>query len=303
MTEQTGNRNRVRNRWGKINLSALWTYLLALLLIVIVLFPLAWSVSSSLKGFEEQYKSPHLLIPENPTLLNYQWLFSKLPNFPRQLMNSFIVTLTSVALTAFLATMAGYGFARIEFRGRDLLFYTVIASMFIPRSGGLMAQYELMSFLKLRNLPGIILAFSAALPVAIFIMRQTFLAIPRELEESAFIDGATTWHVFRSIALPLSTSGLIVICILKFVEVWGDYLFTLTMLDEPEHFTAAVGVAIVKSFISVDTVGSGSGANVSIAPDGVLGAANVVVMTPVVLLYIFMQKWFVRGLTEGALKM
>lgn len=290
-------------RRKRIGLGTLVLYALALLLIVIVLFPLVWSVSSSLKGYAEQYRAPHLLIPQEPTLLNYQWLFSKLPYFPRQLLNSFIVTGSSVLLTALLATMAGYGFARIDFRGRDLLFYTVVVSMFIPRSGGLMAQYELLSFLHLRNIPGLILAFASVLPISIFIMRQTFLAIPRELEESAFIDGANTWQVFWRIALPLSASGVIVVCILKFVEVWGDYLFTLTMLDDPSQFTAAVGVAIVKSFISVDTVGTGTGATVSMAPDGVLGAANVVVMMPVVLLYIFMQKWFVRGLTEGALKM
>lgn len=279
------------------------TYLLSLVLIFVILFPIAWSISASLKGYAEQYRAPHLLIPEEPTIMNYVWLFSKLPNFPRQLFNSFLVTLSSVALTGVLATMAGYGFARIEFRGRELLFFTLIVSMFIPRSGGLMAQYELLNFLRLRNIPGLILAFSAVLPVSIFIMRQTFLSIPKELEESAFIDGASTWQTFWRIVLPLGTSGLIVICILKFVEVWGDYLFTLTMIDEPQQFTAAVGVAIVRSFISVESVGTGTGATVSIAPDGVLGAANVVTMLPVVLLYIVMQKWFVRGLTEGALKM
>ncbi len=289
-----------KRRW---HVGSILVNLLAFALMFIVLFPLAWSIGSSLKGYEEQYTHPHLLIPQDPTLWNYRWLFTKLPQFPRQLLNSFIVTGSAVFLNAFLATMAGYGFARIDFRGRDLLFYAIVISMFLPRSGALMAQYELLSFLRMRTIPGLILLFAAALPISIFIMRQTFLSIPRELEESAYIDGASTWQVFLRLALPLSASGVIVICILKFVEVWGDYLLTLTILDDPLQFTAAVGVAIVRSFITTESSSATSGATTTIAPDGVLGAANVVTMLPVVVLYILMQKWFVRGLTEGALKM
>lgn len=286
-----------------VDFGKLAVYCLALLLIFLVLFPLAWSVGASFKGYEEQYTAPHLLIPRDPTLLNYQWLFTKLPQFPRQLLNSFIVTGSAVLLNAFLAMMAGFGFARINFRGRELIFYLVIVSMFIPRTGALMAQYELLSFLQLRNLPGLILTFAAALPISMFIMRQTFLSIPHELEEAAYIDGATIWQVFWHIALPLSVSGVIVISILKFVDVWGDYLLTLTILDDPMQFTAAIGVAIVRSFITTEATSSSSGASIAIAPNGVLGAANMLTMFPVVLLYILMQKWFVRGLTEGALKM
>jgi ABC-type glycerol-3-phosphate transport system permease component len=294
-----------RSRYDRLqrHLSNLIIYALACILILIVVFPLAWSVGASLKGIEEQYIRPQAIFPERPTLLNYEFLFAKLPNFPRQLVNSFVLTISAVVLNAFLSTLAGYGFARLNFRGRDTIFYLIIISMFIPRSGGLMAQYELLNFMRLRSLLGLTLVFASALPVSMFIMRQTFLSIPKELEESAFMDGANTWQVFRSIALPLCASGLIVVCILKFVEVWGDYLLTLTILDDPARFTAAVGVAVVRSFINVESVGTSSGATVSIAPDGVLGAANIVTMTPVVLLYIFMQKWFVRGLTEGALKM
>jgi ABC-type glycerol-3-phosphate transport system permease component len=278
-------------------------YIGAIVVIVVVVFPLLWSVSSSLKSFREIYRSPRARIPKEPTLENYRFLLYRLPNFPRQLVNSFVVTIGSVLLTVVLATTSGYGFARIRFRGRDLLFYSVIVSMFIPRSGGLMAQFELMAFLNLRNsLVGLILAFAAGLPVSMFIMRQAFLSIPHELEESAAIDGATTIQTFYSIALPMAASSLVVVSILKFVQVWGDYLFTLTMIDDQTKYTAAIGVAIVKSFVQPDATSSAHGTAVSIAPQGVMGAANVVVMLPVVILYILLQRWFVRGLTEGILK-
>jgi multiple sugar transport system permease protein len=278
-------------------------YLTAALLLVVILFPFVWSVGSSFKDFRETFRAPLRVVPKNPTLDNYDFLFFRLTAFPTQVLNSFLVTFGAVALTAFLATAMGYGFARIDFRGRDLIFYAVIISMFIPRSGGLMAQYELMDFLRLRNsLIGLILAFASGLPVSMFIMRQTFLYIPHELEDAAHIDGCNTWQTFWRVALPMCTSGLVVVCILKFVEVWGDYLFTLTMVDDAAKFTAAVGVAIVKSFVVPDATSSAHGQSMPVAPQGVLAAANLVVMAPVVLLYVALQKWFVRGLTEGVLK-
>jgi multiple sugar transport system permease protein len=287
----------------RVDWRAVVIYALTGVLMVVVLFPMAWVFSSSFKGFEEIYQHARRMIPKEPTMSNYVFLFEKLPNFPRQLVNSFIVTGGAVALTALLSTMMGYGFARINFKGRDLLFYTVIVSMFIPRSGGLMAQFELMDFLGLRDsLIGLILAFGAGLPVSMFIMRQSFLYIPRELEDAAAIDGASVWQTFWKLALPMCTSGLVVVCILKFVQVWGDYLFTLTMLDSEEKFTAAVGVAIVRSFVGFRSGVSPDGLEAPIAPLGVLSSASIIVMIPVIALYVALQKWFVRGLLEGVLK-
>ncbi len=184
---------KLATRRFRIRYDRVLIYFCVALLIIVVLFPMVWALSSSFKGFREIYRYARNLIPREPTLDNYRFLFFKLPNFPRQLLNSFIVTFGSVLLTVVMALTTGYGFARIDFRGRDALFYAVIVSMFIPRSGGLMAQYELMDFLGLRNsLIGLILAFGAGLPIPMFIMRQAFLSIPRELEESAAIDGATT---------------------------------------------------------------------------------------------------------------
>lgn len=289
---------KLRVKWRNLVI-----YVLALGLVVFVVFPLLWAFSSSFKDFQEVFQNARRLIPERPVLDNYIFLFEKLPYFPRQIVNSLIVTSGTVLLVAFLATMMGYGFARVDFRGRDLLFYSVIVSMFVPRSGGLMAQYELMDFLHLRDsLLGLILAFAAGLPVPMFIMRQSFLYVPRELEDAAEIDGCSTWQVFWKVALPMCTSGLVVVCILKFVQVWGDYLFTMTMIDSEEKFTAAVGVAVVRSFVGHRMGEVAEAANAPIAPDGVLAAAAIVVMAPVVLLYLVLQKWFVRGLTEGILK-
>jgi ABC-type glycerol-3-phosphate transport system permease component len=155
-----------------------------------------------------------------------------------------------------------------------------------------------MDFLGLRNsLIGLILAFGAGLPVPLFVMRQNFLKIPREIEESAYIDGANTWQVLWKIALPMASSGLMVVAILKFVQVWGNYLFVLTMLDRQEKFLVSVSIAIIQTLAGDRMLDYEEliGQNVS-------AAAYMTVMLPVVVIYLLLQKWFVRGLREGVLK-
>ncbi|UCD57801.1 MAG: carbohydrate ABC transporter permease, partial [Candidatus Hydrogenedentota bacterium] len=206
-------------------------YLIVAAILLWSLFPVLYAFVTSIKTVKEIYTQPYRLIPENPTFLPYKYILLLSPTFPRQMLNSIIVALGSVLLTVLMATMGGYSFSRLDWRLRDLVFYSFIVCMFIPRAGTLMAQYELMEFLHLRNsLVGLILAFGAGLAVPIFVMRQTFLNIPRELEESAYIDGAGTWTVMWRIAVPLSTGGMLVVAILKFVQVWGNYLFVLTMI-------------------------------------------------------------------------
>ena len=146
-------------------------------------------------------------------------------------------------IQVFCSALAGYAFARMRFWGRDFIFIAIIVSMFVSRAGGLMALYELMTFLKLRNsLFGLILLFAAGLPAAIFIMRQAFLAIPQEVEESAFIDGASWWQTFGRIALPLATSAMVIIGTLSFVGVWSDYIIMYTMIDRDPQLTISVGI-------------------------------------------------------------
>ena len=160
-----------------------------------------------------------------------------------------------------------------------------------------MATYELMDALNLRNSHlGLMLLFPSPISVALFIMRQSFLAVPRELEESAMIDGANVWQVFLRIALPMVQSAMIVVAIFEFVYVWGDYLFTFTLIDRPEMYTISVAIKQVTGWFTlfVSSAFSTYGAD---------NAAFMVAIAPVVLVYVLMQRWFVRGLQEGILKM
>lgn len=273
---------------------------IALLMVVFVcLFPVYWTLISSLKGRAEIFESNPSLWVKQPTLENYKWVLTQRHTsmIPLNLLNSFKVAFGSIAVQLFVVTLAGYAFARLDFRGRDAIFYSLILMMFVPQAGGLMATYELMDALGLRNSHlGLMLLFPSPISVALFIMRQSFLAMPRELEESAMIDGANVWQIFTRIALPMVQSAMIVVAIFEFVYVWGDYLFTFTLIDRPELYTISVAIKQVTGWFTlfVSSAFSTYGAD---------NAAFTVAIIPVVLVYVLMQRWFVRGLQEGILKM
>jgi multiple sugar transport system permease protein len=265
----------------------------------ICLLPVIWTVSSSLKNREELYMVTPSLIPRQPTLANYTWLLTRadMSRLPLNMWNSLKVSMGAVIIQCITATMAGFAFARLEFRGRDLFFYLLIMLMFIPRAGGLMALYELMEFLHLRNSHlGLMLLFPSAISVALFVMRQNFLGIPRELEEAAIIDGASTWRLFWDVDVPFVRGGIAVVAIWEFIYVWGEYLITLTMIDFPELETVSLAVTKLQGWAAHFT-------STLLAGYGAESAAYVVAMLPVITVFVLLQNWFVRGLSEGILKL
>ncbi len=230
---------QLRGRLGGAVAARIVLYLLLLFFVV----PLVWTVSASLKSRDELYKATPSLITLHPTLINYTYALRTLHDFGFLYRNSIIVTVGAVLLQTSLATLAGYGFARLRFRGRDLIFYTMVLLIFVPKAGGLMVQYELMNFLGLRNsLTGLIVAFSAGLALPIFIMRQAFLHLPSDFEDAAALDGCNRFQTFRFIMLPMVTGAMVVVALFEFIRVWGDYLFTLTMLDDQKKFTLGIGM-------------------------------------------------------------
>ena len=283
---------------------ALWllrNWILALVLFFIfawTFLPILWTVSMSFKGVIELYTMPARLIPHEPSLDNYRWMFEYLPKLPLYFKNSIITTLGAVGVRTFCAALMGYAFARLDFKGRDLIFYSLIVAMFVPRAGGLMARYELMHSLHLRNsLFGLVLLFAADLSVPLFIMRQNFLSMPSEIEDAARIDGAGRWRLFLEIAIPFAASGMLVVAILTFVGVWGEYLTTITMIDDQNLYTLGVGLAMF------DTGGAEMmQAEASVSQQGIKSAGYLLASIPAIVLYITMQKYFVKGLTEGAIK-
>ena len=264
----------------------LWAWLFLFLL------PVVWTISSSLKNRSELYQATPSLITLAPTGANYEFALKRLRNFGDLYRNSIVVTLGSVIVQTTLATLAGYGFSRIRFRGRDLIFYTMLLLIFVPRNVALTAQYEVMNSLGLRNTHlGLILAFSAGLAVPTFIMKQAFSGIPQEFEDAAKIDGCNRFQSFWYIMMPTVTGAMVVVAIFEFIRVWGEYLFTLTMLDDQRKFT--LGIGLVQQFAQ-STIEVGE-----FTSYGAQSAAYIMAAAPVVLFFLGLQRWFVRGLLSG----
>lgn len=263
--------------------------------------PIIWMISTSLKDRLGFAQHPASLIPRNPTLVNYRYALTAVDNLPTYMKNSFILAIGTALVQVFVASLAGYAFARMRFRGRDIILVALIISIFVPRSGGLMALYELMSFLHLRNnLFGLILLFAANVPVPIFIMRQAFLSVPKEIEEAAILDGASWFRVYRQIALPLAAGGMVIVATLAFIAAWSDYLVTFTMIDLDSQMTISVGIQKVlansyQTALTPQFRGQLSGETAD-------AAMLLIATVPVILFYALLQRWFMRGLTEGAVK-
>jgi len=269
----------------------------------VVLLPILWLLSSSFKNAEQFYNHPSELLPRSISLVNYQYMFTAIQSLPVYMTNSFLLAFGVTAIQVFCAALAGYAFARMTFRGRDIIFLMIVISMFVPRGGGLMALYELMNFLKLRNsLFGMILLFGSHLPIPIFIMRQAFLSIPKEIEESAMIDGASRWQIFWRIALPLATSAMVIVATLAFVGVWSDFLITFTMIDRDSQLTISVGIRKVLTSGYETATANVPELRGQFASEAADAAMLLFSAFPVILIYALLQRWFMKGITEGAIK-
>jgi multiple sugar transport system permease protein len=293
---------REKSRWEKVRKSAWPMHLVMIVALIITFLPIIWMISTSFKsriGFAEH---PASLFPHDFTLVNYRYMLTAVDNLPTYMRNSFILAIGTAVIQVVVASLAGYAFARMRFAGRDLILVALMISMFVPRSGGLMALYELMAFLHLRNnLGGLVLLFAANVPIPIFIMRQAFLAVPKEIEEAAILDGASWFRVYRQIALPLAVGGMVIVGTLAFIAAWSDYLVTFTMIDLDSQMTLSVGIqkVLANSYQSALTPQFRGELTGETADAAMLLTATL----PVVIFYALLQRWFMRGLTEGAVKL
>ncbi|MBN1400553.1 MAG: carbohydrate ABC transporter permease [Anaerolineae bacterium] len=271
--------------------------MMALFIVAAVcLLPILWVTSSSLKLREELYQATPSLLVRNPSLENYRFILRELPEIPQMFKNALVLCALVVVGKLVLATLAAYPLARMDFPARDAIFLVFILSIFIPRAGGLMATYELLDFLKLRNsIPGLALYWCGHLTTPLFIMRQTFLSIPREIEDAAYIDGASTLQVILRIAVPMSATGMVVVVLNEFVFHWGEYLTAYTMIDDSSKYPIGVGIALVRGWGTTFT-------SQMTATYGAESAGYLLCIAPVIIVFILLQKWFIRGLAEGVLK-
>ncbi|MEV6285564.1 carbohydrate ABC transporter permease [Kribbella sp. NPDC051770] len=275
---------------SKLYLPKKWLWGIPLWILALAfLAPFAWMLSTALKQDIDAYKIPMQWIPDPFQWDNFKTVLvgetSVLPAFGR----SVFVAVLRVAGELLTATMAGYAFARMTFRGRDKLFLLYLATAIIPAQLLLVPRFIYFQKLGLYDTLWALILPGMFTVLGTFLMRQFFVAQPAEFAEAARMDGANEWQIFRRIYLPLATPVLSALGILAFVWSWNDYETPLVLISSPEHYTLPLGLT---NF--VDEQGS-------IAP-GLTMAASVVSIVPVLLVFVLLQRRFIAAMTHTGIK-
>lgn len=261
---------------------------LLVLFAIITLVPLYWMVVSSFKHQSEIFSLSTTWFPEQPTVDNYTGLFQE-TNFGRWLFNSIFVTAIATVLGIFLASMAGFAFAKYEFRAKRLLFWLALGSVSIPQIVTIIPIFSWFSRIGLTD-TYFVLAVPPAINVfAVFLLRQYITGLPDEMLESARIDGITEWGLYWRIVVPLIRPGMGAAAIFLWVGTWSAYLWPLIMVQSNEMFTLPLGLATMY-------------ANPWDLDYGRLMAGAVMSTLPITVAFLVMQEQFIAGLTQGAVK-
>lgn len=268
----------------------LW-YIIMILVSLVFCFPVLYLIFTGFKTPQETVAFPPTLIPKKWTLSAYEEGLSS-GIFSKYLLNSIFVSGMVVIGTVSSAALVGFGFARLRSRMKNFLFMLVLATMMIPSSVTLIPVYSIYSKIGWIDtyLPLIVPAFTGGGAFSIFLIKQFFEAIPNELVESSKIDGARWFTIFWKMFLPNSKPVLLVVIIFAFVNSWNDFFAPLIFLINPEKFTVAIGL---------NTFRNSYGAAMDIAP---LMAMATLSVLPILLLFVFAQKYFVQGITTTGLK-
>jgi multiple sugar transport system permease protein len=267
------------------------TFLVALLSLggLATIFPFIYMISTSLKGPVYVFELPPRLIPSSPTLRNFTSAWTS-NNFERYFLNSLGVTVVTTLLVVWLASMMAFAFARFEFMLKKPLYYLVIFFMIIPAMSLIVPQFILAARLKqVDQLSGLVLLYVAQnIPLSTFLLRGFLELIPKEIEEAALIDGASAWDVYWRILLPLSKPALATSAIFASLGAWDEYVWAFTIINSPEKRTLPVGIAAFHG--------------VHLSDWGLVFAASLIAVVPVIALFVALQKYFIKGITTGAIK-
>jgi multiple sugar transport system permease protein len=266
--------------------------LYALLIALTLLFvaPILWMFSTSLKPNYLTTRFPPQWIPQQPTFEGYATLMTTATETPvlRWFFNSVIAGSAHALLVVATSAMAAFALARMRFRGQKVLFAIVVATLFIPPITFLIPNYLIVdSFGWLDTLLAVIVP-SAAGAFGVFFLRQFFLSLPRELEEAAFIDGANTWQVFFRIILPLSKAPLATLALLSFLQNWNDFLWPFYVLFTPQNLVLAPGLSRLQNAFTTDYT--------------LIMTGGVLASIPVLIIYIFAQRYIIEGVSRSGLK-
>lgn len=264
-------------------------YLLAAGGAAVMVFPFLWMVSNAFKEHVFVIEYPPQLIPTNPSIGNFVRAWTS-NNFQLYFTNSAVVALTSTFFTVLFSAMMAYAFARFKFPGREALFFTILLVLMVPDMITIIPKFLLIKTLGLRNsLWGLILVYIAgSTSLNTFLLRGFFEQLPHELEEAMLIDGAGYFTIFLRMILPLSAPALVTVTIFSFLGHWDEFTWALTIIDDPLKRTLPIAIYSFQGQHGTEW--------------GLVFAAMIIALIPVLIIFITLQRYFVSGITAGAVK-
>ena len=267
-------------------------YLVAFLLALMFVTPFFWTVSISLKQIKELFQFPPLLLPETPQWGNYLEVWTRVP-FGLWVVNTVIIAVSSVLGTLLTSSLVAYSFARYKYPGRDIFFMATLSTMMLPAEVTIIPQY--LGFRELDMLdtlwPLIIPSWLGGGAFYIFLLRQFFMTIPRDLDDAARIDGANGFTIFWNILLPLARPALATVAVIAFIAHWDEFLRPLIYLNSPERFPLSLGLRYFNNK-----------GNETDPLDHLLMAAAIMVTVPCLILFFCTQRYFVKGVVTSGIK-
>ncbi|HEY8437243.1 MAG TPA: carbohydrate ABC transporter permease [Candidatus Limnocylindrales bacterium] len=280
-------RARRRPRARQLATNAGW-YIVLTAFAAVTVFPFLWMLLTSLKGPSDPIASvPPQLIPAHPTFQNYERVLNSLPVLSF-FQNSIIVSVAVTVLNVLVSAMAAYPLAKMRFRGREAIFYLLLATLIVPAQLTYIPSFILAvnTFHYYNTLPAVIIP-SLASAFNIFLMRQAFRGVPNDLIDAARVDGAGEWRIWWQVLLPIVRPSMAAVAIFTFVTSWNDFLWPSLMLHDRTQMTLPVGLAALQGFFSSDFRSIAAGVTMTVIP--------------ILLFFIVVQRYFVRGLA-GAVK-
>jgi multiple sugar transport system permease protein len=275
--------------WSRIQATGRGLAHVALFLVGILFFlPFFWLISTSLKELDQIFTMPPIWIPDPVRWQNYPEALGYFP-FLNQLRNTLVVAVSCVALTVVSSTFVAFSFSRLRWIGRDYLFYLVLSTMMLPYQVTMIPLFIIFRSLGWVNtlLPLIVPSLFGS-PFYIFLLRQFFLTLPRDLDDAATIDGCSEIGVLWYIVLPLSKAALATVALFQFLDSWNDFLGPLIYLNDPDKYTLSLGIQVFASTTGVQW--------------GWLMAVTTVLTVPVVVLFFFTQRTFIQGIALTGIK-
>jgi ABC-type glycerol-3-phosphate transport system permease component len=277
-------------RYRRVTIGTILRHVVLIVFMLVIVLPLAWVLLLSIKSIPDAYRPG--LWPQHFDFSHYTYALTNVPTLPRNMLNSVLVTSGTVVITTACAVLGGYALVHLKLAGRALVLALLVASMFFPtRVTSLIAIFETQRTLGLINsTAGLILPYvTLNLALSVFIMRGIFEQISHELVDAARIDGAGAWRTLLQVLLPLTRNGIVVVVMVNFVTAWGEYLLAVTLTNDQEVRTLPVVLASAFG-------GMGQWAWPRIA------AVYVMAVAPGLIAFALTQRWYMRGLQEGALK-